>query len=90
MLCVKKVPGSDHLKNPLKETVGNLFDANLAPVSCILTWSSSAIYHLFCSQCSMSSVYLKCVSRFFQWIIISNKQFVSNFALQMEFHVRNR
>ena len=26
------------------------------------------------------SVYLKCVSRFFQWIRISNKEFVANFA----------
>ena len=46
-------------------------------------------FYIVCSQCSMS-VYLKCVSRFFQWIRISNKEFVSNFALQMEFRVRNR
>ena len=37
------------------------------------------------SQCSMLSVYLKCVLRFFQWLRISNREFVSNFALQMEF-----
>ena len=56
----------------------------------ILTWSSSAIFHSVCLQCSMLSVYLKCVSRFFQWIRISNKEFVSNFALQMVFRVGNR
>ena len=86
---VKKVPGIYHSKRPLKEIMKNLFDAKLAPLSSILTWSSSAICHLVCSQCSMS-VYLKCLSRFFQWIRISNKEFVSNFALQMEFRVRNR
>ena len=32
----------------------------------------------------MLSVYLKCVSRFFQSIRISNKEFVSDFTLQME------
>ena len=32
----------------------------------------------------MLSVYLKCVSQFFQWIKIVNKEFVSNFAMQME------
>ena len=59
-------------------------------MSSILTWSSSAICHLVCLQCSMLSVYLKCVSRFFQWIRITNKEFVLNFALQMGFRVRNR
>ena len=87
---VKKVPGIDHLKSPFKEIVKNLFDAKFAPLSSILTWSSSAICHLVCSQCSMLSVYLKCASRFLQWIIISNKEFVSNFALKMESRVRNR
>ena len=87
---VKKVPGINHSKIPLKEIVRNLFDAKLALLSSILTWSSSAICHLVCSQCSMLSVHLKCVSQFFQWIRISNKEFVSNFALQMEFRVRNR
>ena len=87
---VKKVLGIDHLKSPLKEIVKNLFEAKLTPLSSILTWSSNAICHLVCSQCSMLSVYLKCVSRFFQWIRISNTEFVSNFALQMEFRVQNR
>ena len=77
-------------KRPLKEIVKNLFDAKLAPLSSILTWSSSTIFYLVFSQCSMLSVYLKCVSRFFQWIGISNKGFFSNFALQMEFFVRDR
>ena len=86
---VKKIPGIDHSKSPLKEIVKNLFGAKFAPLSSILTWSSSAICHLVCSQCSMLSVYLKCVSGFFQWIRISNKDFVSNFALQIEFRVRN-
>ena len=86
---VKKVPGIDHSKSPLKEIVKNLFDAKLAPLFSITTWSSSAICHLVYSQCSMLSVYLKCVSRIFQWIRISNKEFVSNFALQLEFRVRN-
>ena len=87
---VEKVPGIDRSKSPLKEIVKNLFKAKLAPLSSILQWSSSAICHSVCSQCSMLSVYLKCVSRFFQWIRISNKEFVSNFALQMEFRVRKR
>ena len=87
---VKKVPGIDHSKSSLKEIAKNLFDAKLAPLSSILTWSSSTICHLICSQCSVLSVYLKCVPRLFQWIRISNKEFVSNFALQMEFRVRNR
>ena len=65
-------------------------DAKLTPLSSIPAWSSSAICHLVCSQCLMLPVYLECVSRFFQWIRISNKEFVSNFALQMEFRVRNR
>ena len=78
---VKKVPGIDHSKSPLKEIVKSLFDAKLAPLSSILTWSSGAICHLVSSQYSVLSVYLKCVSRFFQWIRISNKEFVSNFAL---------
>ena len=82
---VKKVPGIDHSKSSLEEIVKNLFDAKLAPLSSILTQSSNAICHLVCSQCSMLSIYLKCVSRFFQWIRISNKEFVSNFALQMDF-----
>ena len=86
----KKVPGNDHLKSPFKEIVKNLFDLKLAPLPSILTWSSSAICHLVCSQCSMLSVYLKCVLRFFQWIWISNNEFASNFAMQMEFRVRNR
>ena len=62
----------------------------MAPLFSILTLSSSAICNLVRSQCSMLSVYFKCVSRFFQWIRISNKEFVSNFAFQMEFSVRNR
>ena len=65
---VKKVPIVDHSKSLLKEIVKNLFDAKLVPLSSILTWSSSAICHLVCWQCLMLSVYLKCVSRFFQWI----------------------
>ena len=84
---VKKVPGIDHSKSPLKEIVKNLLDAKLTPVSSILTRSSSAMCHLVCLQCSMLSVYLKSVLRFFQWIRISNKEFVSNFAMQMEFRV---
>ena len=64
---VKKVPEIDHSRIPLQKIVKNLFDTKLAPLSSILTWSSSAICHLVCSQCSMLSVYLKCVSRFFQW-----------------------
>ena len=87
---VKKIPGIDHSKSPLKDIVKNIFDAKLAPLFTILTSSSSAICHLACWQCSMFSVYLKCVSRFFQWIRISNKEFVSNFALQMKFRMRNR
>ena len=63
--------------------------AKLASLSSILTWSSSAICYLLCSQCSTLSVYLKYVSQFFKWIKISNKEFVSNFALQMEFRVQN-
>ena len=55
---VKKVPGIDHSKSLLKEIVKNLFDANLAPLSSILTWNSSAIWYLVCSKCSMLSVYL--------------------------------
>ena len=86
---VKKVPGIDHSESPLKEIVKNLFDAQLAPLSSILAWSSSAICYLVCSQCSMLSIYLKCVSRFFQWLRISNKEFVSNFASQMKYRVRN-
>ena len=62
----------------------------MAQLSSILTWSSSAICHLVCLQCSMLLLYLKCVSRFFQYIRIWNKEFVSNFALQMEFRVRYR
>ena len=85
---IKKIPGIGHSKSPLKEIVKNLFDAKLARLFSILTWSSSAICHLVCSQCSMLSVYLKCVSRFFQSIRISNKELVSNFALQMEFRVK--
>ena len=77
-------------KSTLKEIVKNLFDAKLAPLSFILTCSSSAVCYLVCSQCSMMSVYLKCVSRLFQWIRISKKEFVFNFGLQMEFHVRHR
>ena len=61
---VGKVPGIDHSKSPLKETVKNFFDAKLTPLPSILTWSSSAICHLVCSQCSMLSVYLKCFSIF--------------------------
>ena len=34
---VKKVPGIDHSKSPLKEILKNLFDAKLAPLSSILT-----------------------------------------------------
>ena len=78
---VKKVPGIDHSKSPLKKIGTIFFDAKLAPLSYILTRSSSAICHLVCSLCSMLSVYLKCVSRFFQWIRISNKDFVSNVSL---------
>ena len=62
----------------------------LASLSSILTWSLNGGGHLFCSQCSMLSVDLKCVSRFSQWIRISNREFVSNFALQMDFRVQNR
>ena len=87
---VKKVPGIDHSKSLLKEIVKKIFDYKLAPLSSILTWSSSAICHLVCLQCSMLSVYLRCVLRFFQCIRISNKKSVSNFALQMEFRVWNR
>ena len=87
---VKKVPGIGHSIRPLKKIVENLFDAKLALLSFILTCSSSATCHLVFSQCWMLSVYLKCLSRFFQWIRISNKEFVSNFALQMIFRVRNR
>ena len=58
MHSVKKVPGTDLSKCPLEKIVKNHFDAKLAPLSCILTWSSSAICHLVCSQCSMLSVYL--------------------------------
>ena len=90
ILSVKEVPRIDHSKSPLKGITKNLFDAKLAPLSSILTCSSNSICHLVYSQCSMLSVYLKCVSWFFQWIRISNKEFVSNFALQMEFCVRNR
>ena len=86
---VKKVLGIDYSKSQLKEIVKNLFNANLAPLSSVLTWSSSAICHLVCSQCSMLSVYLKCVSRFFQWIRILKKEFISNFAFQMDFRVRD-
>ena len=50
---VKKVPGINHSKSPLKEIVKNLSDAKLAPLSSILTSSSSAICNLVCSQCSM-------------------------------------
>ena len=35
------------------------------------------------------SVYFMCVSRFFQWIKMSNKEFISNFAVQMEIRLRN-
>ena len=44
---VKKVPGIDHSKSLLKEIVKNLFNAKLAPLPSILTWSSNAICHLF-------------------------------------------
>ena len=47
---VKKVPGIDHSKSPLKEIVKNLFDAKLVPLSSILTRTSSAIFHLVSSQ----------------------------------------
>ena len=87
---VKKIPGTDHSKTLVKEIGKNLFDAELAPLPSILTWSSSAICDLVCSQCSILSVYLKFISRFFQYIRISNKEFVSNFILQMEFRVQNR
>ena len=70
---VRKVLAIDHSKSPLKEIVKNRFDAKLAPLSSILSWSSNAICPLVCSQCSMLSVYLNCVPRFFQWIRISNK-----------------
>ena len=63
---VKKVSEIDHSKSPLKEIVKNLFDAKLASLSSILTRSSSAICHLVCSQCSMLSVYLKCV-HVYEW-----------------------
>ena len=81
----KRVPGIDHSKSPLKKIIKNLFDAKLEPLSSILTWSSSAICHLVCSQCSMLSVYLKCVSRFFQRIKILNKN-LSQF-LQCKFNL---
>ena len=47
--AVKKVPGIDHSKSPIKEIVKNIFDAKLAPLSSIVTWSSSAICHLVSS-----------------------------------------
>ena len=87
---VKKVPGIDHSESPLEEIVKNLLDAKLAPLSSVLMWSLSAFCNLVHLQCSMLSVVLKCVSRFFQWIRISNKEFVSNFALQKEFRMWNR
>ena len=62
---VKKVPGIDHSKSLLKEIVKNFFEVKLAPLSSILMWSSSVICHLVFSECSMLSVYLKYVSRFF-------------------------
>ena len=34
---VKKVPGIDHSKSPLKEIVKNLFDPKLKPLSSIIT-----------------------------------------------------
>ena len=61
MHSVKKVPGIDHSKSSLKQIVKILFDARLAPLSSILTWRSSAIRQFVCLQCSMLSVYLKCV-----------------------------
>ena len=79
---VKKVPGFDHSKIPLKEIVQNISDAKLAPLSSILTCSSSAICHLDCSQCSMLSVYLKCVSRFFQWMSIEQR-------IRLKFCIKN-
>ena len=39
---VKKVPGIDHSKAPLKEIVKNLFDAKLTPLSSILKSCRSA------------------------------------------------
>ena len=55
---VKKVPGIDHSKSPVKDIVKNLFDAKFAPLSSILTWSSSTFCHLVYPQC-IHSVNLK-------------------------------
>ena len=61
---VKKVPGNDHSKSPHKEIVKNLFDAKLAPLSSILTWSSSAICHLVCSVFDVVSLSKVCFAIF--------------------------
>ena len=58
---------------------------------CPLYWrgvrARSVIKSVHCARCCqfISSVFCD----FFQWIRMSNKEFVSNFALQMEFHVQN-
>ena len=60
---VKKVPRIDHSKSALKEIAKNLFDAKLAPLSSIPTWSSSAarsvIYFVHSARCCqfISSVF---------------------------------
>ena len=53
----------------------------MAPLSSILTCSLSVICHLVCSQCSLLSVYLKCVSRFFQWLRIKKQRICLKFFI---------
>ena len=81
---VKKVLGIDHSKPRLKRLSKTFL--TLSWHHCLLYWRGvRARSDLVCSQCSMLSVHLKCVSGFSKWIRISNKEFVSNFALQMNF-----
>ena len=54
---LKKVPEIDHSKSSLKEIFKNLSAAKLAPLSSILIRSSSRIWHLICSKCSILLVY---------------------------------
>ena len=84
---VKKVPGIDYSKSLLKEIVKNLFDAKLGPLFSILTWSSSAICNLVCSQRSILPVYLKCVSRFYQYYIIISIFFLYQYYIIYQKHV---
>ena len=70
---VKKVPGVDHSKSPLKVIVKNLSVAKLAPLC------SSAICR-FCLVCFAIFPMDKDIQQ----------RILSNFALQMEFRVRNR